>query len=99
MSFPAAALRLSAGVLVWALHFGVLYGFTALACARGFPGAVPWVAGGATLAALAAIALLFLREIPGRAEFVAWVSVAVAGLALVAVLYQTVPLFLVPVCA
>jgi hypothetical protein len=42
------------GPALWALHFAALYGFTALACARGFAGAVPWVIAAATLAIAAA---------------------------------------------
>ena len=49
-----AALRISLGVVLWALHFTVIYGFTALACARGFGASVPWFVGGATVVAAAA---------------------------------------------
>lgn len=93
------ALWISSGAVVWAVHFTALYGFTALACARGFPGAVPWVAGGATLAAVLAMAFIILRGLPHRAGFTAWMTLAVAMLALVAVLYQVIPLFIVPACA
>ena len=41
----SAALRMALGVMVWAAHFAVVYGFTALACARGFASAAPWVVG------------------------------------------------------
>jgi hypothetical protein len=92
------ALWIPSGSVVWALHFAALYGFTALACARGFAGAVPWVAGGATLAALGALTLIAWRHLGRRGEFNAWLTLAVAGLALVAVLYETVPLFIVPIC-
>ena len=93
------ALWISSGVLIWAAHFGVLYGFTALACARGLGGAVPWVAGGATLAALLGLAWVLRVHRRDRGEFVSWMTLSVAGLALVAVLYETVPFFIVPTCA
>lgn len=92
-------LWMSSGAIVWALHFSVLYGFAALACARGLAGAVPWVSLAATLAALGAIAVIAVRNLPRRGEFTAWLALSVAGLALVAVLYATIPLFIVPICA
>jgi hypothetical protein len=93
------ALWIIGGILVWAAHFGVLYGFTALACARGFPGAVPWVTGVATVAALAALGVVAHRLRGRRGDFEAWLALAIAGLALVAVLYEAIPLFIVPACA
>jgi len=93
------ALWMSSGAMVWAAHFAALYGFTALACARGFATAVPWVAGGATLAALLALAFLVLRNVPRGDEFTRWMTMAVAGFAAVGVVYETVPLFIVPICA
>lgn len=93
-----AGLWIASAALVWAAHFALLYGFTALACGRGFGGAVPWVAGGATLAAIGALALIAWRH-RRRGEFSAWLTLALAGLALLAVLYETVPLFIVPICA
>jgi hypothetical protein len=49
------------GLLVWAAHFAVAYGFTAVACAKGFATArvlgiaiIPFVIGAATLLAWAA---------------------------------------------
>ena len=94
-----AGLRIASGAIVWTLHFTVLYGFTALACVRGLAGAVPWVAGGATLLALGALVLITLRHFGRRGEFNAWLTLALAGLALVAVVYETVPVFIVPICA
>ena len=93
------ALRMSAGVIVWALHFGALYGFTALACARGFAGAVPWVAGAASALALAALLLILARSRPRRDEFESWLAFSIAALALAAIVFQTVPVYLVRPCA
>ena len=93
------ALWISSGVLIWAAHFGALYGFIALACARGFGAAVPWVVGAATLAAFLALAWVARANWRDRREFVSWMALSVAGLALLAVLYQTVPFFIVPICA
>ncbi len=92
-----AALRISLGVVLWALHFTVIYGFTALACARGFGDAAPWAVVFATaLAAAAAIAIIVTHL---SSEFTRWMTAAVAGLALVAILWEGLPAFMVPVCA
>jgi hypothetical protein len=57
-----------AGLLVWAAHFGVVYGANAVACERGLTGRtllgqplVPALVLGATAVALAALALVWLR--------------------------------------
>jgi hypothetical protein len=57
-----------AGLVVWAVHFGVVYGANAVACERGLEGRallghplVPAVVLGATALALAAVALVGLR--------------------------------------
>jgi hypothetical protein len=99
MSFFPATLGMSAGAIIWAAHFTALYGYTALACARGLETSVPWVAALATAAALVAMAWIGLRALPHRREFIGWMTLAIAGLALVGVVYETVPLFIVPLCA
>ena len=37
--FMGKSLYALAGLLIWAFHFGAIYAFQALACARGFAGA------------------------------------------------------------
>jgi hypothetical protein len=91
-------LWIASGVIVWALHFGVIYGFTALACARGFPHAVPWVILAATLTAGALAVALVVKGYRGRPEFIDWMTASVAGLALVAIAYESIAAFLVPLC-
>jgi hypothetical protein len=91
-------LRMSAGAIVWAAHFAALYGFTALACARGFPDAISWVAGAATLAALAAAGYVVARAFPGRADFSEWMTAAIAGVAIVAIVFEGIALAMVPAC-
>lgn len=98
MSFAATALRLSAGVLVWALHFAAIYGFTALACARQLPAPVPWAVALATLAA-AAGCLLILRQELARPGFEAWLAAGLAALALLAIVWEALPVLMVPPCA
>ncbi len=112
MSFGSALLRMSAPLVIWALHFLVIYGLTGIACARGFAAtrvlgldAVPWGIAVATL--IAAGAMLFtigvaVRQLRRRSHstdaFVHWMSAAAGGLALVGVLWEAVPVFIVPVC-
>lgn len=97
MTFTRATLRMYAGVIVWGLHFGVLYAMTAYACARGGS----WVQG-AVLAAgiVAGIACVFLmvRGWRRRERFEEGVAAGVAALALLAIVWETIPVFLVPSC-
>jgi hypothetical protein len=88
-------LWLSSGAIVWAAHFAVLYGVTAVACARGLPHAVPWcvaVAGGAA----AALLLLIMRSTTGT--FLGWTTAAIAGTALFAVVLESAAGLLVSPC-
>lgn len=98
MSFTAATLRLSAGVLAWALHFAVIYGWTGLACARGLGRTVPWVVGGATLAAAAAAIALLIAGLRDRARFESWMMAGVAAFALVAIVWEGITVLIVPIC-
>ena len=107
VSFTATALRLSAGIIVWAVHFAIIYGFTGLACARRYAESgdtwitlVPWVIGIATAAAFAvALVLLFpVMRSPRKAPFVEWVSGWVAAFAMIAIVLEVAAVFWVPVC-
>lgn len=102
-----AALQISAGGIVWAMHFGIVYGYTGLACARRFDpsGAtwvalVPWVIGAATLLAVAATVVLIAPALraEGRVDFSRWMGAWVAALALVAIVLEGVAVLWVPVC-
>lgn len=97
-SFMAAALRASGGGIAWALHFAVIYGVTALACARGMAGVVPWTIGLATLVAGAACLVLTWMGWQRRDEFEAWLSATLAALALFAIVLQAVPVLMVTPC-
>jgi hypothetical protein len=96
--FAPAALGLSAAVVVWALHFTALYGGTALACARGMPQVVLPAITGATLAAAVALAVIAVRGWSRRAVFEHWLSAALAAVALLAVLWEALPVLVVPPC-
>jgi type IV secretory pathway TrbD component len=112
--FVAETLRMLSGLLVWGAHFGLVYVITALACARRFYalewqgiGLVVWVVAIATLAAIAsvlAIALPVWRHIRRHgapdptSAFIDWLTVAFGGLALVAIVWEGLPVLLVPIC-
>lgn len=90
-------LRISYGAIVWALHFAVIYGFTGLACARGFGASAPWVVSVATVVAAALAVALIVRNL--SSEFNQWMTAAVAAAALVAILSEGLVAFMVPTCA
>ena len=112
MSFAGALLRMSAPLVIWAVHFLVIYALTAIACARGFAAtrvlgidAVSWGIAAATV--LAAGAMLFTIGVAvrrlrpqsnGTAAFVHWMSAAAGGLALVGILWEALPVLIVPAC-
>jgi hypothetical protein len=91
-------IRISFGVMVWALHFGAIYGITALACARSVPQVIPWTIGIATAFAVVAAAVLIVLGLRA-AGFAGWMTAAVAGLALIAIIWEAVTVFVVPACA
>jgi hypothetical protein len=97
MKFIPIALRMSSGVMVWVLHFGAVYGFTGLACARGFGAAVPWTVGAATVVAAAAAIAIIVKHL--SSEFTRWMTAAVACVALLAILWEALAALLVPPCA
>jgi hypothetical protein len=92
-------IRMSSGAIVWGAHFAAIYGITALACARGFPGLVPWAIGIATIIAVALVFLLIWIAYKDIGAFANWLSAAVAGLALLAIIWEAVAVLLVPACA
>ena len=97
LSFPRTALLISAGVIVWALHFAAIYGYTALACARGWTGLVAPVVGAATVLAAGAMLVLIVLGWRRRRVFEHWLSAAIAALALVAIVYEGItPLWIAP---
>jgi hypothetical protein len=92
-------IRMSSGAIVWAAHFMAIYGITALACARGSPGLVPWAIGIASIIAIGLVFLLIWIAFKDIGAFGNWLSAAVASLALLAIVWQAVPVLWVPACA
>jgi formate-dependent nitrite reductase membrane component NrfD len=98
MSFPATALLISAGIIVWALHFAALYGLTALACARGWDAAVLpalWLA--TAVAAIAALAIV-VAGWRRREAFEHWLSATIGAFGLLAIAYEALTILVVPAC-
>ena len=85
-------------VLIWALHFTVIYGFTSLACARSMPSLVPWVVTAASLVAALAVFATLRPAMRRRDTFHGWMTVALAIASLVAIGYETSAVYLVPSC-
>jgi hypothetical protein len=105
-SFAATALRMSSGVIVWALHFTTIYGFTGWACSRVSDAsgrdaiaAVPWVIAIATAIAAALILVTVAQAARNwRSDFTSWMTACVAALALSAVLLEGAAVLWVPAC-
>ena len=106
--FSVAALRISAGAVIWAVHFTVVYGYTGLACARGFTDegtgwitAIPWVIGIATAVAGALTLPFIAPAVRARrsASFIDWMTAGVAAFALNAIVLEGIAVIWVPVCA
>lgn len=97
--FAPAMLTALGGLLVWATHFGVIYGATGIACARDVPELAPWSIGIATVLALGSLGALGLPRLrkPHR-DFVDWLRGATAGIGVVAILWQALPVLMVPIC-
>jgi hypothetical protein len=105
MTFPATTLRLLSGILIWAAHFLVIYAMTGIVCARAnWIELLPWGIGAASAIAVAGVlAILFvsLREISGAEEtsrFLRWMTTAFAMLALIAIIWEALPVVMVPIC-
>jgi uncharacterized protein involved in cysteine biosynthesis len=111
-------LRMFAGLLLWTAHFGVIYGVTALVCARRLAdvtilglGLVPFTIAVTTLVALLAAGLVLAlavgdlraaRQTPERDQtrvFLSAMTATVAGLAMVAIVWDALPVLIVPACA
>ena len=109
-SFTHDFLLLFAGPLIWSIHFLAIYAFTGIVCAR--PGAaaswwgigvVTWALAGAGLAAIAAIAAFFAVKprdaAPDNRSFIRRVSAGLGVLSIIAIVWETMTVFLVPSCA
>jgi hypothetical protein len=103
----AEALFWLAGPVVWAAHFVVMYGAHALICARMETSAMnlwPTVAASATAPALLALAGLIVARARsrapsnGRTTFARDLTIALAALSLLGVLWVALPATVMPPC-
>ncbi len=94
--------RAALPVIIWAAHFAAVYGLAALACARQAAALVPWVVGVASAIAVAALLALAipaaLRSLR-TSQLADSLAAGLAGLALLAVVWEASSLFWVPACA
>lgn len=106
--FVVATLRITAGILIWGVHFLVIYGYTGLACARRFEahGAalldlVPWVIGASTAIGVALCAAFIVPGLrrPRNDDFSRWMSAWIAALAVVAMTLEAAGVLWIPLCA
>jgi len=113
-SASSPAWRLWVGPLIWAAHFLAIYAFTALSCARNVAtvgwlgvGSVTLFIVAATLAAAAALLVTIglairdgirARTSPAPTAFVHWLTAAIGSLVLLAVVWETLPVLVLPVC-
>ena len=112
-NFAAVTGAVLAGLLIWAAHFTVIYGFTGLACARGLAnqqvlgfGLIDVVVVGATILALLAAAAVLMRALrfanaSEQAEsvpFLRWTAAMSAALAMIAILWEGLPALLISGC-
>jgi cytochrome c len=93
------ALRIAAGIGIWALHFGAIYAIAAIACARNAASVIPWSIGAVTAIALVAALVVIAGSIRKRSGFAAWMTIAVAAIAAVAIVFEAIAVALVPACA
>jgi hypothetical protein len=104
----ADLLRLLVGPVVWFLHLVVLYGAEALICTPpvGTEQAMLWLGAAATGAAVAALVILIAMPAPGVDQrehtgvaFLHGTTLLLALLSAIGVIWNALPLALVPVCA
>jgi hypothetical protein len=97
--FTREALRALGGLLAWAAHLAVLYGFVGLACARDYAPLVPGVIAAATALALVACALLLASAWRRDGDpMLGWLTGATALAGTVAIVWEAIPVLMVPIC-
>lgn len=108
--FTRSFLLIFSGPIIWALHFLFIYGLNGVLCARPtlnpkWAGlhAAAWGTLAASLAAILLLAGILARtKLPESAEgsrgFVRWLSLTLGALSLVAIVWETLPVFFVAPC-
>jgi len=93
--FTHNAFVVTGGLLIWAVDFIFLYAFAALSCERGFSHHFGWVGITANLLAGGATVALILFAGPNR-EFSGRLASITATLGLIAVIFISIPVVLLP---
>lgn len=112
--FLGKMLFLNAGLLLWAAHFGFVYGLTGLVCARGlgtaWTAALPFVVAFATVIAAGLCLVVLFMVLIGRGPGIAgepegalrvfWRSVSggIAAFGFVAVVWTGIPVLMIDTC-
>lgn len=91
-------LFMSSGAMVWALHFGAVYGLAALACARGWQRLIVPSVAVSTALAVAAILAILVVALRGRAQFEWWMAAGIAAFALLGIVWGALAVLMVPAC-
>jgi hypothetical protein len=110
-NFTRSFLLIFSGPIIWAVHFLAIYGGTGVVCARPAAArlqwfglhAADWLTLIASVMAIAAIGIVLLRvrkknDHAGRAEFTPWITAGLGMLSIIAILWETLPILLVPAC-
>lgn len=96
--------------IVWAVHFVAMYGFTGILCARPWLNVEwlglkvsAWGVLGMSLVAILAIALLYFKVTPKHVVednrvFLRWMSGTLSLLSILAIVWEALPVFIVPAC-
>lgn len=108
--FSRIFLFMLASPIIWAAHFLFIYAVNGVACARpalntiwaGTP-VSSWIIVAASVLALGAMAMVYWRQRKemqptGERGFLAWLGVMLSLLLAVAVVWETMPVLLVPAC-
>jgi hypothetical protein len=110
VTFTRAFLLMFAGPLIWVAHFLFVYVLNGVVCARPAVqaewlgiGATSWGINIATIVAISAIAAIQLRirarsTQAGNPDFIDWLAAMLSLLAVIAIIWETLPIFLVPAC-
>lgn len=110
-SFSRVFLFMLAGPIIWAAHFLFIYVVNGIACARpalystwaGFP-VSSWIIVAASLLALGGMVVIYLRARPGMPRrgdprFLPWLAGTLSLLSAVAVIWETMPVLMMPACS
>ena len=109
-SFTRSFLLLFSGPIIWAVHFLTIYGFTGVRCARPAlrqewlgTDITAWGIGIAAAVAIAVIVAVHWRcwhtsKRSDGAYFTRWMASALGILSITAIIWETVPVLLVPGC-